>query len=508
MKALTLFILSATLLLFQPRVVFAQVGTITTFANIITNNIAVDHQGNVYTAAGSYVYKIDSGGAKTIVAGGSTSYGDGSLAILAKLNNATHIAFDASGNMYIADAGDGVVRKVNLSGIISTVAGNHSLGTGYTGDGGNARSARLNCNNVCIDDSGNIFIADQVDYVIRKVDNTGTISTYAGTGVAGYSGDGGPATSAELNYYSYATDGVWGIAADHSGNFYISCNACNYVRKVDKFGIITTFAGNGIRGSSGVGGSAVGANISDPCGLTTDAAGNVYIAERASNVVAIVTDKGILGTVAGNFTTGYSGDGGYATSAKLNSVYDVASDFLGNIYIADAGNSCIRKIAGAYMSDTHLADSFGIFINKMCGGAQFSVVTKTYNPSYTVYFYYAGGSVASSGLSNTFGQTGYASFTHSYANPGTYTIRTAVRNGVTLIDSTTFSFEYKLCNTLSVQYYTDANANCVFDNGDSHLSSPVLTEVDSNHVPIDTLSSTSGFYYTAYGKPGDVYTSK
>lgn len=485
--------------------IFAQTGTIVTYSTISACNIAVDRHGYLYTANGSHIYKIDSGSTETSVVGGGSSYGDGGAATSAKLNNTYNLAFDAIGNMYIADAGDAVIRKVDTFGIITTVAGNKTLGTGYTGDGGAATSAKLSPTHVCVDIFGNIFIADQIHSVIRKVNTSGIISTYAGNGTSGYSGDGGAATSAQLDNSSGVN--MWGITTDMAGNLYISQGSRYRVRKVDTFGIITTFAGDGFAGDT-VGIDAVRCNVYYPQGLLADSWGNLFIAEWQNCVLGVVTSDGILNTVAGNYTISFSGDGGPATSAGLNAVSDVAIDNKGNIYIADCHNGRVRKVTGSYFSLTNSADSFGVYLNNKCNTVQLNIVTRTYNPSYSLKCFFGDGtSTTISTVKGSFGG-GVGSFTHNYNLPGTYTIKTLLMNGSTVIDSLTYVNTYKLCNTFSLQYYYDANNNCVFDASDSHLSLPMLTEVDSNGKVVDTISSTGGIYYTAYGLPGDVYTFK
>lgn len=490
---------------FSSAIANAQVGYISTYAEVSACNIALDNYGNLYTASGGHIYKIDSGGTETSVAGGGTSYGEGGPATAAQISNAYNLAFDASGNMYIADNGYGVVRKVNTSGIITTVAGNHSLGIGYTGDGGAATAAEIDVTNVCVDVSGNIYIADMDHYVIRKVSTSGIIATVAGNGTAGTTGDGGPATAAELDNYTEAN--IWGIATDLTGNLYISEGHNYRVRRVNSAGIITTIAGDGHTGDT-VGRPATASNVYYPEGLTVDGAGNLYIAEWQNCVLSVMNTSGILNTVAGNYSISFSGDGGPATAAGLNAVSDVAIDASGNIYIADCHNSRIRKVAGSYVTSTYVADSFGISMNELCSGPQLLISTRSYNPAYSVKTYYGDGHTDSSGLTAAYAGSGVASFSHAYSLPGTYSVKTVLLNSGIIFDSLSYSFEFKLCNTLSTQYYYDANSDCIFDGGDSHISLPMLTEVDSNGIAIDTISSTSGIYYTAYGNPGDIYAFK
>ncbi|MFD0712153.1 S-layer homology domain-containing protein [Paenibacillus sp. GCM10027626] len=262
--------------------------------------------------------------------------GDGGTATSAQLNNPHGVAVDSSGNLYIADYENSRIRKVDASGTISTVAGTGSAG--YSGDGGNALSAKLNHPmGVAVDNSGNLYISDMVNCRIRKVDASGTISTVAGTGVLGYSGDGGPAISARLSYPS-------GVATDNDGNVYIVDQSNHRIRKVDVSGTISTVAGTGSAGDSGDGGSATSAELRSPSGIAVDDSGNLYIAEFAGNRIRKVDTAGIISTVAGTGAYGYSGDGGPATSAQLNYPSGVAVDRFGQLYIADAGNHSIRKV--------------------------------------------------------------------------------------------------------------------------------------------------------------------
>ena len=199
--------------------------------------------------------------------------------------------------------------------IIKTVAGNGI--SGYSGDGGSADSAELDWPyGVAVDASGNLFIADYQNNRIRKVSTSGVITTVAGNGTFGYSGDGGSAISAELN-------GLTGVAVDASGNLFIADQVNNVIRKVSTIGVITTVAGNGYGagagygGYSGDGGSAISAELNNPIGVAVDASGNLFIADAFNNRIRKVSTTGVITTVAGNGTYGYSGDGGSADSAEL-----------------------------------------------------------------------------------------------------------------------------------------------------------------------------------------------
>ena len=272
----------------------------------------------------------------TYAGGGTSGLGDGGPATSAQLNLPSSVAVDAAGNLFIADPDYNRIRKVTAAGIISTVAGNGI--PGFSGDGGVATSAQLfGPYAVAVDMSGNLFIADRYNYRIRKVTPGGVISTVAGNGAQGFSGDGGPAISAQL-FSPYA------VAVDAAGNLFIADAGNNRIRKVTAAGIISTVAGNGTGGYRGDGGPATSAELYYPSSVAVDAAGNLFIADRDNNRIRKVTTAGIISSVAGNGTQGFSGDGGPATAAQLNLPMCVAVDSMGNLFIADAYNSRIRKV--------------------------------------------------------------------------------------------------------------------------------------------------------------------
>jgi N-acetylneuraminic acid mutarotase len=308
--------------------------------------IAVE-TGYTNSAVGKRTYTIlPSGNIITQVGNvnGTAGYsGDGEAATSAELNAPFGAVVDSSGNLYIADADNNCIRKVTAStGIITTVAGNGT--EGYSGDGGAATSAELDTpTGVAVDTSGNLYIVDLNNDLIRKVTaSTGIITTVAGNGTLGYSGDGGAATSAELN-------SPFGVAVDASGNIYIADSGNNNIRKVTaSTGIITTVAGNGTGGYSGDSGVATSAELNSPFGVAVDASSNLYIADSGNNRIRkVAASTGIITTTAGNGTAGYSGDSGAATSAALYSPFGVAVDASGNIYIADTYNLVIRTVTAS-----------------------------------------------------------------------------------------------------------------------------------------------------------------
>ena len=270
----------------------------------------------------------------TTVAGGGNG-GDGA-ATNASLDLPFGVGVDALGNLFIADTGDQRIRKVDTNGFITTVAGNGIWG--YSGDGGAATNASfLFPLDVAPDASGNLLIADQDNHRVRRVDTNGIITTVVGNGTTGYSGDGGAATNASLRFPRC-------IALDAAGNLFIADSGSSVIRKVDTNGIITTVAGNGTAGYSGDGGAATNANLNQPNCVAPDAFGNLFIADSQNDVIRKVGTNGLITTVAGNGTNGYSGDGGAATNASLNDPTGVAVDALGNLLIADSHNSLVRQV--------------------------------------------------------------------------------------------------------------------------------------------------------------------
>jgi hypothetical protein len=329
-----------------------QAATNATLSN--PNAVALDGSGNLYIADenNSVIRKVDASGNIWTVAGtyNSNGYGgysgDGGAATNAALSWPTAVVVDGSGNLYIADANNNVIRKVDASGIITTVAGNGNVD--YTGDSGPATNATLNWpGSIAVDCSGNLYIADSYNSVIRKVDASGIITTVAGNGSWGYTGDRGSATNATLNWPD-------GLALDGQGNLYIADAGNGVIRMVDANSNIWTVAGNGSWGYSGDGGAATNATLNWLGGLAMDSSGNLYIADANNNVIRKVDASGVITTLAGNYSLGesYSGDGGEATNAALSYPYGVTVDGLGHLYIADSGNNVIRDVTSNYSIDS------------------------------------------------------------------------------------------------------------------------------------------------------------
>ena len=310
-----------------------------TSASFIPSGIALDAAGNLYIAdrGNLRIRKVSPQGTISTVAGnGEFGFsGDGGPAILAGLLDPVDVALDATGNLFIGDALNRGLRRVAPDGIISTVAGTGSFRT--SGDGGPATIAELNFpTRMALDPSGNLYIAEVDSHRIRKISTEGIIST--GDGTPGFFGDGRLATSASLFHPR-------GLAVDAAGNVFIADSRNNRIRKVSAAGIITTVAGNGQRGFSGDGGPAIDASLNSPFGVAVDTAGNLYIADSNNRRVRKVSPEGMISTVAGSGQRGFSGDGGPAIDASLVLPVDLALDGGGNLYIADFSNSRIRKVS-------------------------------------------------------------------------------------------------------------------------------------------------------------------
>ncbi len=312
--------------------------------------IALDKKENIYIADAdnNVIRRIDAvTGIVTTVAGngylcgtGSGDYsGDNGPATVAHLNQPTGVAIDTAGNIFIADSKNHCVRKVNKAGVITTVAGTGV--PGFSGDNSPATGSRLNQpTRVAVDTFGNIFITDVQNHRIRKVDASANIFTVAGTGLPGYSGDGAGASAAQL---FYPID----VAVDKRGNLYIADELNNCIRKVDMIsGIITTIAGNStVPAFTGDGGPATDARLYDPTGIAVDTFGNVYISDMGNFRVRVIdTVTGIIHTIAGTDSAGYNGDKRPATTARLSLPQGLALNPKGSLFIADQGNDRIRFI--------------------------------------------------------------------------------------------------------------------------------------------------------------------
>lgn len=334
--------------------------------------VAVDSVGNVYIAEpGTHrIRKVSPAGVISTVAGnGTPGYsGDGGLAIAAQLNFPTGVAVDFAGNLYVVDTANERIRKVTPEGVISTVAGNGTAG--FSGDGGPATAAQLDTlDGVAVDSTGNLYIADSFNFRIRKVTAAGVINTVAGNGTPGFSGDGGPATAAQLGNPT-------GVAVDSAGNLYFSDVHFHRVRKVTPDGIVSTVAGTGTAGFSGDGSPATAAQLNGPIGVAVDSGASLYIADQSNFRIRKITAAGVISTVAGDGTSGLNLDTGPATAAQLNLPSGVAVDSAGDLYIADPGNFTVRKVS--------FANSSELFFPQVAVGGGFSTSFAVTNTGATV----------------------------------------------------------------------------------------------------------------------------
>ncbi len=309
---------------------FAQIGGVV--------SVAVDGLGNVYLcdALNGRIRKIDINGIISTFAGGGVSVSEGIAATATYIYFPLGITVDGAGNVYFIETSNNQVRKINTSGIITTVAGAATTSGGFSGDGGPAISATLNHPyDLAIDATGNIYIADQNNNRIRMVNTSGIINTIAGyTFAPGFSGDGGPATSAGLSSPK-------GVDVDASGNVYIADYNNYRIRKINTSGIISSIAGTGTNASTGDGNMGIASDILSPINVKSDNLGNIYITESTTKIRQI-NSTGIITTVAGT-TNGYSGDGGPATVAQI-APYCVGFDSNNNMYIADGLNYRVRIV--------------------------------------------------------------------------------------------------------------------------------------------------------------------
>jgi trimeric autotransporter adhesin len=356
-------------------------------------SILVSPLGNMYfsDSGNDVVRMVNTNGIITTVAGlpsAESYFGDGGPATNAILKWPGGVVKGNDGNLYIADSANDIVRKVDANGLITTVAGIPQQ-SGYTGDGETATAAKLSDpNGVAVDAFGNLYIADSQNNVIREVNTSGVIETVAGTnsagpGYLGYSGDGGPATNASLNFPSAVT-------VDGEGNIYIADMNNDAIRMVNADGIINTIAGtnngtgSGDGGDSGDGGPATNALISNPAGIALDGYGNLYIADQGNSVVRMVDTNGIITTVAGvptgpSFGGDFAGDGGLATRAQMDGPGGVAVDSMGHLYIADAENNVIRETVDNFTNlilfnvTTNDLGDYQLVLDTACGSVTSSV---------------------------------------------------------------------------------------------------------------------------------------
>ncbi|WP_225438512.1 SMP-30/gluconolactonase/LRE family protein [Candidatus Frankia nodulisporulans] len=322
------------------RTASAYRGTALNVQGLSPYSLYLDQDGSllVSSLATDRIQRITPAGASSDIAGtGSGGYsGDGGPATSAQLDGPGSTIRDKAGNLYIGDAKNNRIRRIDPSGVITTVAGTGTAG--YSGDGGPATAAQLNsAEKVAIGPDGSLYLSDYENHRIRKVDPAGIITTYVGTGTAGYTGAGGPATAARI-------DGPNDLVVASDGTLYFADLGSSTIQRVTPNGIITTIAGTGEKGYSGDGGPATAAKLNVPSvSLGTDGK-TFYLADYNNNRVRRIDPNGIITTIAGTGTKGLSGDGGPATAAQFENPSSVVVDGEGGIFVSDNGNDRIRRI--------------------------------------------------------------------------------------------------------------------------------------------------------------------
>ncbi len=290
-------------------------------------------------------YVVISQNINTVAGSGATGYsGDGGPATSASFDYPMGITMDTLGNLFISDHYNHCLRKVITGGVITTIAG--TINSGFSGDGGQAITAQLNLpSGIALDRQGNIYIADYFNFRIRKITSSGIITTIAGNGMYGNSGNGGLATLAKIGH-------PYNIKINKFGDIYFTDEGFHCIRKINTLGIISNIAGTGTPGFSGDGGLATLAKFEFPQGLALDAKGNIYIADTYNMRIRKIDTLGIITTIVGIGTQGFSGDGGLSNLAQLDNPAAVDVDFNGNIYIADYWGNRIRKVNQAGIIST------------------------------------------------------------------------------------------------------------------------------------------------------------
>ena len=342
----------------MPRSFLIRLLAVVTFSLALTS--AARTQGPVLVVQPSAVVQ-------TVAGTGAEGFsGDSGPATSAKIASPTAIVTDAAGNLYFADRDNHCVRKIDTTGKIVTVAGNGM--EGYGGDGGPATSAMLDSpSGVAVDSADNLFIADTNNNRIREVRN-GVITTYAGTGVGGFCGDGGPPAAACL--FSPR-----GVAIDSSDGLYIADSGNNRVRFISG-GVVTTVAGTVFQGNAGDGGPATSAALDVPSGVMIDSSGTLYIADASNDRIRAVSG-GVIAAFAGTSTEGYSGDGGPATAAQMAFPKSIREDVFGRLLIADTNNNVIRQVATGTIATVAGVDLEGPALGNSPAAAVFDTPTDT-----------------------------------------------------------------------------------------------------------------------------------
>lgn len=341
----------------------------------VPSALALDAAGNLFIAdmANNRIRKVNTSGTISTIAGSDSAgfIGDGGPATDARLNSPTGIALDASGNIYIADKGNNKIRKINAAGIISTFAGDVKDTAGFRGDGDTAILARLNHpTGVAVDDSGNVFIADQLNNRIRRVNKLGIIETVIGNGVPAFNGDEHPFNTDIMVNMPYS------ITFAPNGDLYVADTWNNLVRRVDKTtGKLTTFyamqADHVYHGSNTM-------RLFHPTSITFDKLGNMYVADQGNYKIKRIDTFGYWQTMAGTGGIGFSGDGDRADKATFQYINGIVSDDGGNLWVADTYNERVRYITTtvSVSNVTGILGSIELYPNPANSSFNFNLTTE------------------------------------------------------------------------------------------------------------------------------------
>ena len=292
--------------------------------------VCTDAAGNVYVAdrENDKIRKISSAGVVSTLAGSGVSGSTDATGIAASFYYPYSVCIDTSGNIYVADANNNKIRKINPAGVVSTFAGSGAIGsTDATGSAASFYSPR----GICTDVIGNVYVADVGNHKIRKINSVGVVSTFAGSGIAGSTDATGIAAS-----FAFPI----GVCADATGNVYVADYNNHKIRKISPTGVVSTFAGSGVIGSTDT--TGIAASFNYPTGVCIDSTGNVYVADYNNHKIRKISPTGEVSTFAGTGASGSTDAAGI--SASFSSPFGVCSDAAGNIYVGDAGNNKIRKI--------------------------------------------------------------------------------------------------------------------------------------------------------------------
>ncbi|MDD2699058.1 MAG: BspA family leucine-rich repeat surface protein, partial [Arcobacteraceae bacterium] len=445
--------------------------------------VAVDSSGNMYVAdqANHRIRKIDTNGNVTTLAGsGISGFADGS-SITAQFQNPLGVAVDSSGNVFAIDSNNHRIRKIDTNGNVTTLAGN---GISGFADGSSTTAQFKHPNGIAVDNSGNVFVADELDHKIRKITPNGDVTTLAGSGISGFAD--GSSTTAQFNHPR-------GVAVDSSGNVFVADMNNQKIRKIDQNGNVTTLAGNGISGFAD--GSSTIAKFTNPAGVAVDSTGNVFVADITNQKIRKIGTNGDVTTVAGT-TLGFAD--GSSTIAKFTNPAGVAVDSTGNVFVADFGNQRIRRITQAIPAKlTGTPPSPGVYdVNLTLSDGtnevehNFQITVNSVNHAPTNITLSKSTIAENSVIGTTIGTLSTVDVdvedTHTYSFCGGVNDNNFTINGTTLKSSGVFDYETK--SSYSVCVKTTDSGNATFDKN----ITITVTDVNESSSGTDTNTSIGG----------------